>query len=633
MQLSIFTDELGMDFAKGLPYFREWSLGCVDFRGNIMGGSIETLSDAQLRDLRRILDDNGMKTGCLQSSLGKVHLPGPEELARQQAKLDGLLRAAELLDCRLVRSFFFWQPQGGQEDSGLSDFVVRPDIQEQVLSRFRPFAQRAREAGLRLAFENCGCTKEDCFKLLDLLDIPEWGIAWDPKNSWMRDKQEREQDLDAYLKKMAARTINLHVKSTGTIWFDGQFDAIPYDRVFAALADAGYDGLVSIETHNFNPGLSAPEACRQVIQVVRRAWPAAASGAQQERCALQAGTLVRPYADDPVRFGVVGLGMGHNRALEMVKTSGIKLVQVCDLVAERRERTSEACAVPAVAEYAEMLRNPAIEAVMVLNETGRHMQLARQALEAGTHVLVTKPMDMDPEKCLETMRFAKSAGLLLGVDHCRRLRPSVQSLKAAQEHGFFGRMLSASVTLKVRRTMDYFRENGGWRGTRALDGGVLSNQTVHHLDELLFVFGMPEAVRCDCWTQDHDIECEDLGLAVWRYADGMVVNICATTSYPQSSWYYQMELHGTEGAYVHREGGPGSRPESRYFKDAWTDAAPYPRECGWLNSMDNFASAIRRHTQLLTTAEGGRNAVRLIQAMYDSADHGGKWVMLPSSQP
>ena len=265
---------------------------------------------------------------------------------------------------------------------------------------------------------------------------------------------------------------------------------------------------------------------------------------------------------------------------------------------------------------------------MILNETGRHCELAERALDCGKHVLLTKPMDMSVAACEKLIAHAKEKKLLLGLDHCRRLRPSVQSLKAAQEAGYFGRPLSLSVTLKIKRTMDYFKANGGWRGTRRLDGGVLSNQCIHHLDEILFIFGMPEAVRCDVWTQNHDIEMEDLGLAVWKYADGLVVNICATTNYPQASWYYQMELHGTEGAYIHREAGPLKAPETWYFKDnGWQDTAPYPRECPWLNSMDSFASALRCGTPLLTTPEEGLNAVKMINAMYESAyENSGAWV-------
>ena len=627
---SIFTDELGLDFPKTLPFLKEWGLNACDLRARIFQKSLESLSDEELLQVRQLVRENGFRIGCLQSSLGKVHLPGKERYEEEMRKLDRIIRAAELLDCRLVRSFFFWQPPNGQQES-VGELAVRPDVLAQVMELFLPFAEKAKRAGLRLAFENCGCTKEECFTMLDALEVPGWGFAWDPKNTWMSDKPERDRDFDGYLTRLAKRAIAVHVKSIGTISDDGgRAEFIPYEKIFRKLTEVGFNGPVSIETHNFDRSISNAEACRRVLEVVNRAWPAAAAGAQQESCSVSAATVVRSYAADPVRFGVVGLGMGHNRAGEMMKTPGIRLVQLCDRQEERCRRSSEAYHVPATRDFAEMLANPEVEAVMVMNETGRHGELALQALEAGKHVLLTKPMEMRLEQCDRMIALARERKLLLGLDHCRRLRPSVQSLKAAQEAGFFGRPLSVSVTLKVNRTMEYFRENGGWRGTRALDGGVLSNQTIHHLDEVLYVFGMPEAVRCDTWTQTHEIEMEDLGLAVWRYPDGMIVNICATTSYPQPSWYYQMELHGTEGAYIHREGGPAGAPVTLYFRDgAWSETAPFPRECPWLNSMDGFASALRCGTAQLTTPEEGRNAVRIIQAMYESArGKEGAWVRL-----
>lgn len=629
MELSIFTDETGLDLVEALPVIKGWGLKNVDLRSGIYRKALESLSDDEMLTAKALIDQHGMKVACLQTSLAKVHLPGDERLTKEMAKLERIIRASEIFGCKLVRSFFFWQPPNGQEREGVGELAVRPDVLAQVMDMFLPFAEKAQAAGLVMAFENCGCTKEECYKVIDALNVPGWGLAWDPKNSWMHDKAEREKDLKGYLRKIAERTNCVHVKSTGSIWFEGGFDPIPYDAVFAALEEFGFDGPVSVETHNSNREISNVVACERVIEVVRKAWPSAAAGAQQEASCV--GTdIVRDYAGNPVGFGVVGLGMGHNRAGEMTKTSGVRLVMVCDKREDRCARSSEAYGVPATREYEALLANPAVEAVMVLNETGRHGELTLQALEAGKHVLVTKPMEMSLEQCDRMIDMADEKGLVLGLDHCRRLRPSIQSLKAAHENGYFGRPLSASVTLKINRPMSYFHENGGWRGTRKLDGGVLSNQSIHHLDELLFVFGMPESVRCDVWTQTHDIEMEDLGLAVWQYADGMVVNICSTTSYPQGGWYYQMEIHGTKGAYIHREGGAEKTPVTLYYVNkAWTDQAPFPRECPWLNSMDNFASVIRLGGELLTTAQEGRNAVQIIAAMYKSAyENGGNWVSI-----
>ena len=625
---SIFTDELGLDFIKTIPYLKEWGLNYCDFRSRIFQRPIEGLSDEQLYELKKMLDDNGLKLGCLQSSLGKVHLPDKEGQAEEMQKLERLIRASEILDCKLVRSFFFWQPPNGQQEQ-TGELAVRPDVLAKVMDIFLPFAEKAKEAGLILAFENCGCTKEECFTMLDALDVSEWGFAWDPKNTWMADKAERDQDFDAYINRLAKRTICIHVKSIGTISDDGgTVEKIPYDKIFEACQAVGFNGPVSIETHNYDKSISDPEACRQILDIVNQAWPAAASGAQQEQTTINADTLNRPWAEDPVRFVVAGLGMGHNRALEMIKTSGVKLIGVCDINEERAVRTSKACGVPYSTDIQHYLDDSNVEAVMIVNETGNHSELACQALEAAKHVLVTKPMEITVAAAQRMIELAKEKQLLLAVDFCRRLRPSVQSLRQAAKDNFFGRPLSANIGLRINRDMEYFKEQGAWRGTRALDGGVLCNQSVHHLDELIYCFGMPERVRCNAFRQNHDIEMEDLGIALWEYASGMIVNIYATTSFPQESWYYQMEIHGTDRAYIHREAGPFDKPLSQWLHGKkWTDDAPKTVHCDWLNSMDNFAAALRTQAPLLADAEEGLRTVKIVSAMYESAyESNGDWV-------
>jgi UDP-N-acetyl-2-amino-2-deoxyglucuronate dehydrogenase len=206
----------------------------------------------------------------------------------------------------------------------------------------------------------------------------------------------------------------------------------------------------------------------------------------------------------------------------------------------------------------------------------------------------------------------------------------VLSLKAAVEGGRFGRLLCGNCSLKILRDMEYFRSNGGWRGTRKLDGGgVLSNQAIHHIDELIFVLGVPAAVRCDLWTLHHDIEAEDLASAVWRYGDdGPIVTLTATTNFPQTTWYLHLELEGTDGAYRRAAGGPVETPRTRWYLDgAWSDAAPEIVRPRWLNAMDNFAGALRDGAELVCDGRAGRRTQAVLDAMYRSAyDHGGEWV-------
>jgi len=364
------------------------------------------------------------------------------------------------------------------------------------------------------------------------------------------------------------------------------------------------------------------------MEVIKKAWPSAAPGGLFDTPKSTQG-LTRPWDDDPVGFVVVGLGMGHIRSKEITQTPGTRLVGVCDLVEERAKRTSEEYGVPYTTDVREWLSNDQVEVVFVITETGRHTEVALQALEAGKHVLITKPMEASLAACDQMIRLAEKKGQLLGVDFSRRFRTDVQTLKTAVVKGRFGRLLSGNCALKILRMIEYFRADSGWRGTRRWDGGgVLSNQAIHHIDEIAFTVGIPSKVRCNIWTQDHDIEAEDLGTAVWLYDDGLVITFYATSSYPHSTWYLHYELEGTGGAYSHVAGGPFNRPQVRWYIDgAWSDKAPEIVESEWLNAADNFAATLRSRAELTCSGREGRRTQAILDAMYRSAyDAAGDWV-------
>ncbi len=617
---SIFTDELALDFTDTLPHLKEWGLKHCDLRGRVFGRSFESLSAEQRVEVKKLLDEHGMAVGCLQSSLAKVHLPDTERQAAEAEKLEGIIRAADALGCRLVRAFFYWQPPA--ELAG--QLAVRPDEQQKVLDLFAPLADRAKQAGLILAFENCGVTPDEVFTVLDALGGPAWGPAWDAANGW--DCDERRADEGAFIIRMAQRARCVHVKARGAV--EGLTDElIPYDKVLQTCDNAGVQGPVSAETHNPDRSVDNVEMSRRVVEVIQKAWPTAAPGGLFDT--KKAEGLVRAWADDPVRFVVVGLGMGHSRSKLIQSTSGTRLVGVCDVVEERARRTAEECDVPCTTALREWLDNDEVEAVYVLTETGNHAEVALQALEAGKHVLTTKPMEASLAACDEMIRLAEKKSLLLAVDFSRRIEPGPLSLKAAVEGGRLGHLLGGEASLKILRKMDYFQSNGGWRGTRRWDGGgVLSNQSIHHIDELAFCLGIPEKVRCSIWTQDHDIEAEDLGCATWLYHDGLVLTYYGTSSYPHPTWYFRLELHGTEGAVSRAAGGPLEKPLERWFLDgAWGDKPPAHVTSEWTSCADNFAAALRTGAPLVCSGRDGRRTQAVLDAMYRSAyDHDGAWV-------
>lgn len=622
MYLSIFSDELALDVAKALPIIKSWGLEHVDFRGRVFRKGIEALDREELKALRKLVDDHGMTVGCLQTSLCKVHLPDEERRKQESLKLEGIIRAADALDCRLVRSFHYWQP-GRNEPERAGALAVQPDALQQVLDMFGPIADRAKAAGLVMAFENCGVRTDEVFAVLDALDVPGWGMAWDVANTW--DCEERRKDENAYIERMVKRSICVHVKAAGAVAGLGR-ELIPYSSIMSACHGLGMPGPVSAETHNPDKSVSDEDRSHQVVEAIRRAWPAAAP---QSRGRAKAEKIAREWEGNPVGFLVVGLGMGHENAKKVSGTPGCKLVAVADLVEDRARRTGEQFGVPYGTDFRRWLDDDAVEVVYVVSETGNHAAVALAALQAGKHVLTTKPMEATVEACDRMIALAAEKGLILAVDFNRRFENETCRLKKSVEEGVFGRLLSVECSTKILRTMEYFRQNGGWRGTRKLDGGgVLSNQVIHHIDELILYFGVPAKVRANVWTQNHDIEAEDLGIATWLYDHGLVVNLHATTCYPQPTWYMRLDLTGDKGAYCHASGGPyGKTPDKWYLDGAWTDVAPHPVESLWINAADNIAAAIRTGAELVCDGRAGRTSRVVLDAMYHSAyDKRGDWV-------
>jgi predicted dehydrogenase len=452
--------------------------------------------------------------------------------------------------------------------------------------------------------------------MLEALDVPSWGMAWDVANTW--NCPERERDAGAFVRRLAPYARLLHVKAHGALPGLAPF-TIPYEDVLQICDSAGLRGPVSVETHNADPQASNVDVTRGVVDVLKRAWPSAAPGVLAP--AAGAETAERPWADDPVRFAVIGLGMGHGRAKQVTQTSGARLVGVCDLLEDRARRSGEAYDVPWCTDMQRWLDDDAVDVIYVLTETGHHGEVALRALDAGKHVITTKPMEASLAACDAMVRKAEEEGLLLAVDFGRRFQADLVTLRKAVAEGCLGQLLSGSFELKILRDMDYFRHNGGWRGTRKLDGGgVLSNQSIHHIDEFAFAVGIPSRVRCTLKTQTHEIEAEDYGTAVWEYPDGLVVTFTGTTSYPHKTWFDRLELTGSGGAYFRGEGGPFGKSMERWFIDgAWTEKAPVAGAPEWLNAADNMAAALRCGAQLTCSGRDGRRTQSILDAMYRSA--------------
>src|SRR5438270_4764792 len=144
-------------------------------------------------------------------------------------------------------------------------------------------------------------------------------------------------------------------------------------------------------------------------------------------------------ADSPEVLGVGVIGYGYwgpNLVRNFAEAADTRVVAVCDLrrdrlhVVERRYPT-----VATTTDHRELLRNPAVDVIVVASPVGTHFELARQALRAGKHVFVEKPLASTVEECTRLLDLAQRRELTLMVDHTFVYTGAVQRIQELVDGG------------------------------------------------------------------------------------------------------------------------------------------------------------------------------------------------------
>lgn len=141
-----------------------------------------------------------------------------------------------------------------------------------------------------------------------------------------------------------------------------------------------------------------------------------------------------------VRIGVVGYGYwGPNIVRNFAEANGATLVAVSDLREDKRALVARRYpGVRAVADAAELINAPDVDAVAIATPVGSHYALALMALQAGKHVLVEKPMTASAEQARHLIDVAEQRGLTLMVDHTFCYTGAVRKMKELVDQGDLG---------------------------------------------------------------------------------------------------------------------------------------------------------------------------------------------------
>jgi predicted dehydrogenase len=214
-----------------------------------------------------------------------------------------------------------------------------------------------------------------------------------------------------------------------------------------------------------------------------------------------------------------------------MKTDGVELMAVCDLIEEKAAAYGQKYNVPYYLSYREMFRDlPEIDTVAVATPSGMHFEHAREILERyGKNVIVEKPTFMRPSQVTQAYQLARSRGLQIFPVFQNRYNLAVQRVRQALREGELGEIRIIAVRVRWCRPQRYYNL-APWRGTYAQDGGVLTNQSIHHVDLLRHLGGEVKKVNAVMRTLGADIEVEDTVTATIIYEGKNVGVLEATTA-------------------------------------------------------------------------------------------------------
>jgi UDP-N-acetyl-2-amino-2-deoxyglucuronate dehydrogenase len=334
-----------------------------------------------------------------------------------------------------------------------------------------------------------------------------------------------------------------------------------------------------------------------------------------------------------LKFVLVGCGRIAKRHSELLGLNQIphaRLSGVCDIIEAKAKAIGDQFSVPFFSDMHRMLAEVEADVVVVLTESGHHARHVVELAPYGKHIVLEKPMALSLDDADEMIAACDAAAIKLFVVKQNRFNVPVLKLREALEQKRFGKLVMGTIRVRWCRKQDYYDQDK-WRGTWALDGGVITNQASHHIDLLEWMMGDVESVFAKSSTALVKIEAEDTAVAVLRFRNGALGVIEATTAARPTDLEGSISIMG-EGGVVEIGGFAVNQMRVWRFAEAmagddlvmqkYSVNPPSVYGFGHMAYYEHVVDCIRNNKRHLVDGLTGRRSLELINAMYESIETG-----------
>lgn len=332
---------------------------------------------------------------------------------------------------------------------------------------------------------------------------------------------------------------------------------------------------------------------------------------------------------DKIRFAIVGYGnIGSRHALHIAGNPNTELVAVCD------KNEAIKANLPSEIKYYNdlplLFREVKADVLCVCTPNYLHEPHAISGLKAGMHVVVEKPMAISTAECDRMIAAANDTGKTIFAVKQNRYNEPVQQVKQLIDAGTLGNVFMIQVNCFWNRG-DHYYKNSDWRGKKLKDGGCLFTQFSHFVDILYYLNG--GITGAEGWVNNfahtHNTEVEDTGSFVLKANNNAIVNFNFTTCSYDKNMEGSITIFAERGTlkiggqylntieYQQLEGAP--LPNINITAKA-NDYGLYQ---GSMSNHDkviqNVVDVLHHQKEVMTSAEDGKEVVRMIEQMYAGA--------------
>ena len=313
-----------------------------------------------------------------------------------------------------------------------------------------------------------------------------------------------------------------------------------------------------------------------------------------------------------LRVGLIGLGgIARSHADGIAQLEDVELVACADLIESTRAQFMDNYDVPkGYASHTELLEDSEIDAVGVVLGHQLHHRLSVDALNAGKHVLVEKPMALTLEQCDEMIAAARANDVKLMVGLTNHFLPVYIKAKEILDSGQLGPLIT--IVSYMSKNWNFANRRPQYR-SRFHGGGMWLSNGVHVVDRVTWFMGSQAvSVSASIGTRAHYQAGDDSATAFIRYKNGLA-GVAVSVGYADGGPIHDTHVICADGSlrFSHSASGRGLWiGQGETWEEVEYEHWPQRMRLEW----GRFAEAIEQDIESPVPGEYGRHIMEILLA-------------------